>query len=57
LAKYLCRSYDNRWSSSRQWLDIPEDSRREWFAEAAALIEYMESKSQAWRAEVWLPEE
>ena len=55
LAKYLCRSYDNRWSGSRTWSDIPEDSRREWFAEAADLIAFMESTSQEWRDEDWIP--
>lgn len=53
LSKYLCRSFDNRWSSSRTWDDIPEDTRKEWFIEACNLITALNDQSPDWKDPFW----
>lgn len=53
LAKYLCRSYDIRWSSSRTWDDIPEDARDEYLTQAEDLINAINDPSDDWKDPYW----
>ncbi len=54
IAKYLCRSYDNRWSSSRRWEDIPEESRNEWLIEATEIqIIIQDTTSEDYKDPFW----